>query len=251
MSKRSLLAVIAIGAAAIGSCERRATAPTPTSGEACTTEPPAKLRAVLHYLHRMHEAEIRSGNLAADRTLESDVRRLAVRMVAEHMTADQKLTDLARRERIDLDTQVPADPVHAAALRLAAADQEEMQELSNEALDVVYVTSEAEKQALLLEVVDQGEKFAEGDVKSLLDEAHDMAARHHDGAVMLMQDLRFVPRAVGGGPPEKSGDAASSRNRSRRPSKSIPLSDSPRLDDPMHLDAGTWPPVTAPPERIP
>jgi predicted outer membrane protein len=194
----------------------------------------------------MHEHEIRAGNLAADRTLVSDVRHLAKRMVTDHITADQKLVDLARHERLDLSPLAPADPVHAAALKLAAADEDEMQELSTEALDVVYVSGEADRHALLLEVVDQGEKVAAGEVKSLLDEAHDMAARHHDSAVMLMQDLHFYPRAVGGGPVDDEGPPATP-SRARQRSESRPT----RRDDPMLLDGGVWPPITTPPERMP
>jgi predicted outer membrane protein len=240
MSKRTSLAVFGIAAAAlIGSCERKPAAVTTAKPEEdiCTVEPGAKLRAVFHYLHRTYESEIRSGNLAADRTEVPDVRRLAKHMVADHMAADQKLVDLAHRERIDLTPLGPPDPVHAAALRVASADAEEMQELSNDALDVVYVSTEAERQALLLEVVDQGEKIAAGDVKSLLDEAHDMAARHHDAAIILMQDLHFAPRAVGGGPVRH--DEATVEGSEARPR------------DPMRLDGGVWPPITAPPDRMP
>jgi predicted outer membrane protein len=252
MAKRTSVAIFAIaGATAIGSCDKRPASDTSTGArteEACATEPAAKIRTVLHYLHRMHEHEIRSGNLAADRTLVPDVRKLAKRMVTEHMTADMKLVDLARHERIDLSTIAPADPVHAAALRLATADEEEMQELSTEALDVVYVSGEAERHGFLLEVVDQGEKVASGEVKSLLDEAHDMAARHHDSAVMLMQDLHFVPHAVGGGPAGDDDTDTSTdpvRNRLRRDSRPT------RREDPMRLDGGVWPPSTTPPERMP
>jgi putative membrane protein len=220
----------------------------PSEEEACVTAPAAKTRAVFHYLHRMHESEIRAGNLAADRTRNADVRRLAKRMVADHVTADQKLVDLARREKIDLATLMPADPVHAAALRLATADEQEMQELSSDALDVVYVATEAEKHGFTLEIVDQGEKVAAGDVKSLLDESHDMAARHHDAAVMLMQDLHFAPSAVGGGPASGDDDAEieSPTLRDRKRHDTRPT----RRGDPMALDGGVWPPVTAPPERM-
>ena len=51
-----------------------------------------------------------------------------------------------------------------------------------------------------LEVIDQGLRVATGDVKSLFDQTRQTTARHHDHAVMLMQDLRFAPRAIGGGP---------------------------------------------------
>jgi predicted outer membrane protein len=251
MAKRTSLALLVVaGAAAIGSCDKRTASDTSTGAatkqEACATEPAAKLRTVFHYLHRMNEHEIRSGNLAADRTQVPDVRRLAKRMVAEHLTADQKLVDLARHERIDLSALAPADPIHAAALRLASADEEEMQELSSEALDVAYVSGEAEKHGFILEVVDQGERIATGDVKSLLDEAHDMAARHHDAAVMLMQDLQFAPRAIGGGP-VRDDDSAADVSRNRRRNEARPT----RREDPMRLDGGVYPPITTPPERMP
>jgi hypothetical protein len=250
MAKRTTVAIFAIAASAVmGSCDKRPASETTASPreETCLLGPAAKLRAVLYYLHRAHESEIRAGNLVADRTMVPDVRALAKRTVADHLTADQKLIDLARRERIDLTTLGAADPVHAAALRLAGSDEEEMQELSSDALDVVYVATEAERQAFTLEVIDQGEKVAAGDVKSLLDEAHDMAARHHDRAVMLMQDMQFVvPRAVGGGPVrDEDTEVDPSRKPRRRESRPA------RAIDPMRLDGGAWPPITTPPERMP
>ncbi len=198
------------------------------SEEACATEPAAKLRAVFRYLHETNEAEIRAGNVTADRTTIPDVRQYATSMVSEHVVADQKLVDLARRERIGIETVPPADPIHAAALRYTAAEEQGLQELSLSSLDVVYVASSADQHGFALEVIEQGQRVASGDVKTLFDEAREMTARHRDHAIILMQDLRFAPHAIGGGPVHDFD-----------------------FDEPTRVDGGIWPPVTAPPERTP
>jgi hypothetical protein len=74
-----------------------------------------------------------------------------------------------------------------------------------------------------------------------------MAARHHDRAVMLMQDLHFPPRAIGGGPATEESSPATAPPRNRPRSESRPA----RREDPMLLDGGVWPPITTPPERMP
>ena len=89
MVKRSrvlfAVASVAVGAA-LGSCDKGTTPADPSAPnrtpEGCFTEPAAKLRAVFHYLHRLNESEVRSGNLAADRSKIEDVRSFAVRMVS-------------------------------------------------------------------------------------------------------------------------------------------------------------------------
>jgi len=231
------IAVFALASAIVVGCDRG----RPPDGsaqkqpeEACATEPTPKLRAVFRYLHQLNEAEISSGNVAADRTQIPEVRQYATSMVSEHAMADQKLVDLARRERLGIETAPPADPIHAAALRYVAVQEEGLQELSPASLDVMYVASSAEQHGLLLEVIEQGQRVATGDVRSLLDEARDMTVRHRDRAVMLMQDLRFAPRAIGGGPKEDFGGPAEDFE-----------------GDSTRLDGGIWPPVTAPPERTP
>src|SRR5438128_2403876 len=110
MTKRSALAVWALASiAAIGSCDRGTTSNRATTAkqEDGVTEPAAKLRAVFQYLHQMNESEIRSGNLAADRTEVPDVKKFATRMATEHATADQKLVDLMRREHLDTSWAPP------------------------------------------------------------------------------------------------------------------------------------------------
>ena len=196
--------------------------------EACATEPAAKLRAVFRFLHETNEAEIRAGNVTADRTAIPDVRQYATNMVSEHAVADEKLVDLARRERIGIETVPPVDPIHAAALRYTAVDEQGLQELAPSSLDVVYVASSAGQHGFALEVIEQGERVATGDVKAFFDEAREMTARHRDRAIILIQDLRFAPPAIGGGPVHDFDP-----------------------DEPTRVDGGIWPPVTAPPERTP
>lgn len=269
MAKRTAIFVCAVAAGLCG-CDRGATpaeptAPTTRAPEGCATEPAAKVRAVFHYLHRLNESEVRSGNLAADRTRLDEVRKFAVQMVDEHAAADQKLVDLARRESIDIASFSPMDPIHAAALRFIG--DEDLANISPPAFDAAYVTSQVELHAIAVKVIDEGQRVAAGDVKSLLDDARDMSAEHLDHATLLLQDFRFSPRGVGGGPVRESDTSSDltsgqpsaphrKRSVSESPATSHPSDESRANDDsrpsadPLALDGGVWPPVTAPPERI-
>jgi putative membrane protein len=259
MAERTTVAMFALASAAfVGSCDRgtpdRSTRER-QAPETCATEPAAKLRAVFQYLHQVNESEIRLGELAADRTMVPQVKKFATQMMTEHAVADQKLTDLARREHFDMSHVPPADPIHAAALRSAADEEAEMQGLSPAAFDVVYVASQAEQHGFALEVIEQGQRVAAGEPRSLLEDAREMASRHRDHAIMLLQDLHFAPRAVGGGPrrdTDKDMEGDEGRRETPRYPR-VPTDPGAGLsrDDPMRLDAGVWPPITTPPERMP
>jgi len=259
MAERTVVAVFALAFAPfVGSCESRMPDRTTREGqppESCATEPAAKLRAVFQYLHEVNESEIRLANLAADRAAVPQVRKFATQMVTEHAVADQKLTDLARREHLDVSRFLPADPIHAAALKSAADEAAEMQSLTAGSFDVVYVASQADQHRFALEVIEQGRRVAAGEPRSLLEDAREMASRHRDHAILLLQDLRFAPRGVGGGPLRDTGnDTGHEQERRETPryprAPTEPGSGLSR-DDPMRLDAGVWPPITTPPERMP
>jgi len=256
MTKRTAFVVLAaLSTAGLGSCDKGIT-PADTvarTPEGCVTEPAAKLRAVFHYLHRLNESEIRSGNLAADRTRIDEVRRFAVQMVDEHASADQKLVDLARRERIDLGSFPPTDPIHAAALRFVG--DEDLADVAPPAFDTAYIASQAEIHSVALKVIDEGQRLAAGDLKALLDDAHEMSSQHRDHATLLMQDFHFGPRGIGGGPvrdSEMSGDSVRAKSDIARRHRGMneSASTSRHLDDPLAMDGGTWPPVTSPPDRM-
>jgi putative membrane protein len=208
MAKRSPVVILAFFSAALmsASCERQVSqaersSTEKQSRELCPSEPAAKIRAVFQFLHQANENEIRLGNLAGDRTQLPDVKHFAGQMVSEHAAADQKLVDLARREQIDLTSVAPADPIHGAELRLGVDEEQSLQTVSSDAFDLAYLASQAEHHALIVKISDEGQKVASGEVKSQLETARDMASRHHGHAWVLMQDFRFMPRAIGGGPP--------------------------------------------------
>src|SRR5207249_11367061 len=74
-----------------------------SSGVACSNDDSAKLREVLGFLHGANEAEIKLGNLAKEKSTNADVKSFADQMVKDHTDADKKLTDLAKKESIDLN----------------------------------------------------------------------------------------------------------------------------------------------------
>jgi predicted outer membrane protein len=272
MGKRTTMLLLAASTAMVANCETqsRPTSHQPTelerqAQEACATEPASKLRAVLRQLHRQNEAEVRLGNLASDRTMAPSVTKFANEMVNERTTLDEKLLDLARRERLEIGAVPAADPIHAAAIRLVLDDEGALESTSPKDFDVAYVTAQSERHNFAMKIIDEGLKVATGDIKSLLDSAREAASRHRDEALLLMEDLHFPSRAIGGGPvspPVNPGkretlrdDAAKSPTRGRSgstPDKSrvqdkSSVEDKPRFDR-LGMDGGVWPPITTPPD---
>ncbi|HEX9294647.1 MAG TPA: DUF4142 domain-containing protein [Polyangiaceae bacterium] len=225
--------------------------------EACSTEPSARIRTIFRFLHRTNEAEIRSANLAANRAERPEVREFAKRLITAHGSAEQKLLELARRERFDLSAFPEVDPVHAAWHRVTVEQEERLGSVSTSVFDSLYLGPLAEQHAVVLKVIEEGQKIAAGDARSLLDSSYQMAREHADRALVLIEDLRFAPAAVGGGPSDEASRDEPPANVSQPPRRNESSARSPRSfpEGPGEIsgsgDAGVWPPITAPPERMP
>ncbi len=262
MATRNAWAIFALmiaGTTATG-CETRTTTSERPSREnqaleACSHEPSARLRTIFRFLHSANEAEIRAANLAANRAERAEVRDFAKELISAHGRAEQQLIDLARRERFDLSALPEPDPVHAAWHRVAIEQEERLGTVSTGAFDALYLGPLTEQHALVLKVIDEGQKIAAGEVRSVLDQSYDMARDHADHAAALLEDLRFAPAAIGGGPsseetPRSEPPASHARRNDSRATRSPSVS-----DEPSEMwggkDGGIWPPITAPPERMP
>jgi predicted outer membrane protein len=261
MGKLSAWAIFALAAGGVTaiSCDRGAT-PTERPGldrqslESCSNEPAAKVGAVLRYLHLSNEFEMRLGNLAANRTGMSEIRQFATQMVSEHASADQKLVDLARNDQIDLSAIPSLDPIHAALERVLADEEGRLQTVSGVMFDAAYLGPQSEQHEIALQAIEEAQSVATRDTKSFLDGEHEMASQHRDRALSIMQDLRFRPRAIGGGPPSTDESNVTSALPGPR-EKQRSAAPRPMPGDPgaasTGKDAGIWPPLTTPPEEIP
>jgi putative membrane protein len=214
--------------------------------EECPTGSHAKIRTVFRYLHDANEAAMRMGNLAAERSPSNDIREFAQRMVSEHASADKELVELARRERIELAGGTPADPVHAALREFATERERRLQNVATNVFDAAYLGPQADQHLIALKVIEEATKVATGDVKWTLDKVHDAASQHREHALVLMQDLHFKARAIGGGPVSSGESSRSASEIGARDRDQSGVRAAPR----GARDGGVWPPVTAPPDRI-
>jgi predicted outer membrane protein len=206
-------------------------------------------------LHRAHQAEVSAGNLAAHGSTAPEVREFGRQMVTEHLRADQELQDLARREHIDLTSVLPADPIHAALEEVLVDQGRTMETVSAAPFDARYVGWQVASHAIFSKAVEEALKVATGDTKGLLDKVDQMVQEHHDHALLLMRDLHFAGPAIGGGPGGRN-DSSRKTSAPRSIDLDLPTEEStPPAPDPGSLprerDAGVWPPITTPPERMP
>jgi len=158
-----------------------------------------KTRIVFTELHAANQAEINEGKLANDRAQSADVKKFANDMVTDHTAADQKLTDLAKRLEIDINSS-PTNPVEQAMSEAGDARKKMLGGLSGAAFDVAYIAPEAHEHEFVLQLIDQGKKTASADAKRLLDEMRPTIESHREHAKTLLKGLRYESTAMGGGP---------------------------------------------------
>ena len=96
-------------------------------GNAFAADPPATAD-VLNKLHASDQKEIEAGKTAEKQGQSKEVRDYGKMLVKDHTTADQKVTSLAKKEKITLSTTqhaIPGQPTRARAPQLQAIVQAE------------------------------------------------------------------------------------------------------------------------------
>jgi putative membrane protein len=189
-----------------------------------------KTNMLLRQIHAANQDEIDMGKLAQEKAQSAEVKKFANQMVTDHSSADQKLTDLAKRSNLDLNA-APMDPI-VIALQSAAEDKKRMMRgISGAQFDAAYVAPQVDNHSVVLKLVEEAQKTASGDTRKLLDETRPVVESHLDHAKTLMRGLTFSPSAVGGGPmqgegaPMGSAQSPSARGdagRQEQPKKSTP-----------------------------
>jgi putative membrane protein len=170
----------------------------------CRPSDAAQVAEVLRQLHGINQTEIKNGKLAEKRAQAPEIKSFASLMVQNHTDADKTLTDIAKRENIDLGAK-PSDPIVQAIERADSARDQQLRGMHGASFDVAYIAPEAAEHTLAVEITDVGLQHAQGDVKQFLDSMHGMLSTHLDAAQKLEQHLAFQPTAVGGGPGGQQG----------------------------------------------
>ena len=218
MHKRTAWAAIALttlglaGAAWANTKDKSTTSSTTSgasksTGVACSNDDAAKMREVLGFLHAANQAEIKLGNLAKEKASDADVKSFADQMVKEHGDADSKLTDLAKKEGIDLNAnEAQSDPFFVAIKAVHDSMSAELASKSGKTFDVDYIAPQEMDHELVLKMIGEGDKVAKsGDEKTFLGDARKAVTMHRDHARTILGRLQLQgnakqPKAIGGGP---------------------------------------------------
>src|SRR5262245_59654917 len=121
-----------------------------------------KTNMLLRQIHAVNLDEIEMGKTAMDKASSSEVKKFASQMITDHTSADQKLTDLAKRTNLDLNAP-PIDPI-AQALQSAAEDRKRtMRGLSGSQFEAAYVAPQVDNHSVALKLVEEAQKTAFGD----------------------------------------------------------------------------------------
>jgi putative membrane protein len=158
-----------------------------------------RTNVLLRQIHAANLDEIEMGKTAMDKAPSPEVKKFATQMVTDHTSADQKLTDVAKRANLDLNAP-PVDPI-AQALQSAAEERKRaIRSLTGAQFEAAYVAPQVDNHALVLKLVEEAQKTASGDTRKVLDEMRPTVEAHLDHAKSLAKSLTFAPSAVGGGP---------------------------------------------------
>lgn len=173
----------------------------------CPTTAKSKLRMILRELQSVNHAEIQSGGLALARSKAGPVREYAGTLIRDHQEAARRFDNYAKRNEIDLSQVAPVDPIHASVERADRATREYLQNIDDSFFDAAFIGAETAHHRLALSMVLEGEQYATDEAKDLLGGMHRILAVHLALAEKLGENLRFEPKAVGGGPSkgEKQG----------------------------------------------
>jgi putative membrane protein len=158
-----------------------------------------KTNIVLRQLHAANQEEVDLGKIAVDKAQNADVKKFAQDMVSDHSAADGKLTALAKRMNIDLGMSA-LDPVEKALSEASDDGKRTLRGQTGTSFDVAYIAPQVDKHTFALKLLEQGQKTASGDVKSLLEEMRPTVEGHLDHAKNVMRLLTFSGAAIGGGP---------------------------------------------------
>jgi putative membrane protein len=205
--------VVAVPLAALG-CQNEQKSDGAPSGAQQTKEMPGATSAqpsaarfddttrtnvLLRQIHAANLDEIETGKMALDKAPSPDVKKFANQMVTDHTSADQKLTDAAKRVNVDLNAP-PIDPI-AQALQSASDERKRaLRGLSGAQFEAAYVAPQVDNHSVVLKLVEEAQKTASGDTRRVLDETRPTVESHLDHAKTLTKGLTFSPSAVGGGP---------------------------------------------------
>ncbi|HEX9295466.1 MAG TPA: DUF4142 domain-containing protein [Polyangiaceae bacterium] len=205
---RWLAVAVAGGALAAAGCQndqnRSDAPPSSTVGQGASAgtarmDDNMKTNIVLRQLHAANQDEIENGKMAAERAASAEVKKFANEMVNDHTSADQKLTDLAKRLNFDLNMG-PRDPLHSAFSSAKDAHKRNLRAQSGAQFEVAYLAPQVDDHELVLQLIDEGRKVGAADVKKLLDEIRPTVENHRDHAKNLMRGFTFSASAIGGGP---------------------------------------------------
>jgi putative membrane protein len=158
-----------------------------------------KTNVLLRQIHAANLDEIETGKMAVDKAQSAEVKKFGSQMVTDHTSADQKLTDVAKKANLDLNAP-PMDPI-AQALQSASEERKRMiRGLTGMQFEAAYLAPQVDNHEVVLKLVEEAQKTSSGDTRKVLDEMRPTVEAHLDHAKSLMKGLTFAPTAVGGGP---------------------------------------------------
>ena len=167
--------------------------PTLSERAGTSTEEAATAR-LLAATRALTQEGVDAARLAQHAASSSDVKDYATRAAAENQASLDALADLVKAKKIDLDAPaVQADPLLRAVKDTAKEGVDRLRSLSGTAFDAAYMTAQRPRQALLVQLAQEGPQISkDGDIGNVL---RTVAQQGRDRA---SKALAILPKACGG-----------------------------------------------------
>lgn len=138
-------------------------------------------------LNTANESEINASNVALERATNERVREFAQRMVTDHTSANERLTQIASANNITLNNPSLATQIESSATNTVQT----LQQIEGEAFDRTYMDNQVAMHEWTLRIIDEHliPSARDNDLDALLNEIRPTIAQHLESAREIRSSL--------------------------------------------------------------
>lgn len=148
---------------------------------------PRDEQSLVNHLHHVNQMEIELAQLAQQKATSNEVKQFAQMLIKEHQSADEKLTQWAKKKQLTVGEVQPANDVERKKMDMAHASRDFLQAVEGPAFDQQFLTGQVAMHDLTIGMLMAAQQqFARSDMAPLLRENLTTVQKHRDRAYKLL-----------------------------------------------------------------
>lgn len=148
---------------------------------------PQDEQSLVNHLHHINQMEIELAQLAQQKATSNEVRQFAQMLIKEHQSADQKLTQWAKKKQLTVGEVQPANDVERKKMDMAQATRDFLQTVEGQPFDQQFLTGQVAMHDMAIGMVTAAQQqFARSDIAPLLKENLTSLKKHRARAYKLL-----------------------------------------------------------------